>query len=139
MGEFSLSGVAPGARTATITAAGVDPQMVTLDRSITAGVTNQVGDLFINIGSVTGRVLKADGTTPAANAFVTILSSGAGTNAEADGRFTLPTVPPGPTEITFVLGTQSATVTVTVGESGITDVGDAVSYTHLTLPTKRIV
>jgi hypothetical protein len=52
------------------------------------------------------------------------LSSGASTNAEADGRFTLPTVPPGATEITFVLGTQSATVTVTVGESGITDVGD---------------
>jgi hypothetical protein len=102
----------------------VDPQTVTLGTTIRAGVTNQVGDLFINIGSVTGRVLQADGVTPAANAFVTILSSGASTNAEADGRFTLPTVPAGATEITFVLGTQSATVTVTVGESGITDVGD---------------
>ena len=121
-GGFRITGARAGATTAIITPANGTPQTVGLPVAITPGVPNGVGELFINIGQISGVVLTPQGQ-PAAGAFVSIIETGDNVTTSADGRFLVPNVPAGPTQIVVVLGTAAATVTVTVAATGVTDAG----------------
>jgi hypothetical protein len=125
-GVFTITGVQAGAfPPGSRRPAAPLRKPVSFSPPIAPGAANNVGELIINIGSVAGRVLLPNGQ-PAAGAFVSALSTGLQVNADATGRFVLPNLPAGPTQISAFLGTASATVTVTVGESGETNIGDLI-------------
>ena len=122
-GSFVITDAPVGTELATVTAPGGVAQTIRFSPPIGAG-TNSPIELIINIGQISGRVLLANGQ-PANGAFVTVGSTGDSVNTDSAGRFFIPNIPVGPTDLFVVLGTASKTQTVPVNV-GNTDVGDVI-------------
>jgi hypothetical protein len=120
-GAFTLRGARVGSSTATVRAPGVDAQTIALPTPVTEG-SNGPFDLIINIGQIRGRVLTAQ-NQPASGALVTVIATGDNVTTGADGTFQIEDLPAVETEVTAVLGTASATKTVTIA-NGVTEAGD---------------
>ena len=121
-GSFVITDAPVGTDIALVTPpGGGTAQTIRFSPPIASG-TNSPIELVINIGQISGRVLLPSGQ-PASGAFVTIAATGESVTAGSDGRFFLPNVPAGPTQVFVVLGTASKTQAVTVA-IGNTDVGD---------------
>jgi len=119
-GSFRLQNVPVGATEAVVTVAG-NTQTIAFSPPIANGANGPI-ELIINIGQIRGRILDTDGR-PAANAFVSILSTGDNVQTAADGMFRVDNIPLGATEVSAVKGTSSATKPVTVVR-GVTEAGD---------------
>lgn len=126
-GTFTLRGAPAGATTATIVVNGTTYTVAFSPSVAPSGIT-AVGDLFINIGQVSGRLVIKDAAgvnQPAANGFVTISWEGGSDDVQtgADGRFRIDNIPAGAAELNAVLSTASASQAITV-QNGLTDIGD---------------
>ncbi|MDX1935227.1 MAG: carboxypeptidase-like regulatory domain-containing protein [Capsulimonadales bacterium] len=122
VGSFELRNVPVGTSTATIALpGGGGNQTFAFQPAVTAG-TNPNLEFIVNIGQISGRVVRANGQ-PAANAFVTVSATAETFQTNADGTFLATLVPKGNTEIFAVEGTSSHRRTVAV-EYGNTAIGD---------------
>ena len=121
VGTFTIQNASVGASVATVTQAGGTAQQIAFSPPVSAG-TNAAIALYINIGEISGKVLLPTGA-PASGAFVSSSVNGDNVTTNADGTFLLINVPIGSTTLTAVLGTASATQTVTVSK-GVTQVGN---------------
>lgn len=137
VGTFRLVNVPEGVNTAVITFLNTrviddtttPPKTETFTDTQTVAFTpptirggNGPYEFFVNIGQVSGRVLLPDGK-PVAGAFVSIAPDGFITETDAAGNFFVENIFPGTIEISGVIGTNSATKSLTIG-SGITATGD---------------
>ncbi|MEA2633982.1 MAG: large repetitive protein [Chloroflexota bacterium] len=112
-GVYSISGLAPGAYTATTTATGYASQSASV--TMTAGATTtQNFALAPNPGTITGTVTDSGSTAPIAGA--TVSYGGGSTTTDGSGSYTLANVAEGSYTVTAsATGYAGQSRTVTVG------------------------
>jgi len=121
VGSFRLENVPTGTSTATVKLADGTTQSLAFSPPVTSG-SNAALSLYVNIGQIGGRILLPNGT-PASGAFVSIAATGDLVQTDTTGNFLVINIPTGDTLVSAVLGTSSASKTVTV-TNGLTAIGD---------------